>query len=222
MEKVQILLSVANAAVPSGFDDAVKKYIADLNTHRFTEGVPAPTAPHHLVERAVMRVQKPVPATYTHVHKRTVHELGEDEHGNPVVVPREITEVGETVHFTSSNEPDDFVPNYELVDDGPGSLSTAQKKDKLEGEVSAMTQSWVAVNTIPHRRLALLRHRVHETALTQENLRTSHQMAAVATCEQHDIRMLKITKWHAEQLDAIEDLTDATVDAWQPAPLPTV
>lgn len=220
MQPIEILKSHALAALNGGdFAKAVSDHIDALHAHRFTENEPAPSPPHALIERAIVRVQNPVPATHQRTQTRTVHDLHVDDEGNHTAVAREVTEnVGGPVHFMSSETPDTFVPNYVLIDDVAKTL--AQRKDALEHELQAAVRAWTEANTLPRRKRIVFQHQSTEAQFVNENMRTSAQFAVIQTVETDDAKHRMIGLYYVGQLDQIEELREDNIDAWTFAPLP--
>lgn len=182
MAKIKVRLSELRAAgyTEESFDDAVVKFRDAKLKHRFTTGVPAPGAPHPLVEAAVLRVP---PAG-----------------------------------------PDDFVLNYEVVDDTPSPPpppTFEEKKAALVGLVARLEREAVAI-VIPPTKARLLGMELQRAHSKKPEERTTEDQGVIAA---HNERMSKIEplQFHAAKLMAdIGDLTEANIDAWKPKPFPKV
>lgn len=205
MTPVEIPLSEANTL--GDFPKAVADYIKALEAHRFTEGVPAPTA-HPLVERAVLRVQHPVEAVHQPVHTYT------DEAGEEVTEP-----VGEPVRFVSSTQPDDFVPNYVLIDDTPPPPSLDERKAELASNWARQAENIVNEVSPPLKRGLWALQRA-DAGKVPEELRTPEQKAAIAQADARSAKVHAVQRHLAQLHSDIHDLTAETIDAWKPAPFP--
>lgn len=205
MTQVKILLSEANTL--GDFPKAVADYIAALELHRTQEGTPAPTA-HPLVENAVRRVQYLVEA----VHQPTRTYVGPD--GEDVTEP-----VGEPVRFMSSTQPDDFVPNYVLVDDTPPPPSLDERKAELARCMAVSVGAMIDRISPPLRR-RLFNMTVARVYRVPEESRTAADKAVLAQADDSNARV-EAVEFHLAQMEAqIHDLTADTIDAWKPAPFP--
>lgn len=210
MEPFKVLLSHVKAAGIEDFAAAVADHVSDMEAHRFTIGAPAPTA-HPLVERAVMRVQYPVAA----VHRP--HREYEIEHEGKTVQVREPD--GKPVHFTSSAKPDDFAPNYVLIDDTPPPLTLEQRKDRLEHECKC--QAALAFDRAsPRRKRGYMELKVSDAHSVPEEDRTSEHKAALAHHAEVNKKIAAVNEHLARLLNDIEDLTEDSINTWEPAPFP--
>jgi hypothetical protein len=190
-------------ALPFDFEAAVTAFIKAKKDHRSTEGVPAPSAPHPYIEAAVVRVPGSI-----------------EEH-----------------------RADDFVADYEIIDDTPPAVpppTLEQRKMALAVQVGVLANEAIA-KVIPPLKQRLW-DREHARVLgdigkikIQENepmdvwrgraLSTIKQTAPAdhASFTAHEDRKRKVDAIiHQVALgeSAIHDLTEETIEAWQPAPFP--
>lgn len=199
MPKFEILLSQAKAIAPD-FGAAVANYIAALEAHRNTVGEPAPSAGHPFIEAAVLRVQHPTEG----VHQPL------DEAGEPV---------GEPVKFVSSEQPDDFVPNYVIIDDTPPAPTLDERKAKLAHAAGVTAQARVDAMDPPLKR-KLVGMTLARIAQVDEDKRTDADKAALAHSADVQVRTEAIYFHLAEMEAEIHDLTEATIEGWEPTSFP--
>lgn len=115
-------------------------------------------------------------------------------------------------------QPDDFVADYEIVDDTPV-LTLAQRKQEL---MNAVTREEVALigSILPpgKRRLRSMEHA--RLSLKPSTQCTIDELRKLNTWKLDDQQMETIS-YHAATLHAeIEDLTEATIGGWVPAAFP--
>lgn len=211
MPKFEILLSQAKAIAPD-FGAAVANYIAALEAHRNTVDEPAPSAGHPFIEAAVLRVQHPTEG----VHQPMREVWMEDEHGEKVMATEPD---GEPVKFVSSEQPDDFVPNYVIIDDTPPAPTLDERKAKLAHAAGVTAQARVDAMDPPLKRklVGMTLARIHQV---DEEKRTDADKAALAHSADVQVRTEAIYFHLAEMEAQIHDLTEATVEGWEPAPFP--
>lgn len=106
--------------------------------------------------------------------------------------------------------PDDFVTDYELVDDLP---KLRAKKDTLIGQIVEQEVAGLAEISPPGKR-RLQELRCQEILLLGEENRTSEEKQFLTDYAGMIKRMNAIQKRAAELMAEIEDLTDETVDGW--------
>lgn len=208
-------------ALPFDFEDEVKKYAAALEAHRTAVGEPAPSVIHPWVEAAVVRKQYPVEMSH-----QPVITYPNPETGELVTEP-----VGEPVKFIGSEKPDDFVPEYEIVDDTPPPPTLDERKMALVSHVAELAHKAVHVIEPPLKRnlfafqltdaqraVDTLHNQVRSGAITQSDFElmvAPHRSAAAKHNERTDkVQAIyrKLAQAHAD----IHDLTDATIDEWKP------
>lgn len=211
MPKFEILLSQAKAIAPD-FGAAVANYIAALEAHRSTVGEPAPSAGHPFIEAAVLRVQHPTEGVHQPMRKVWV----EDEHGEKIMATEPD---GEPVKFVSSEKPDDFVPNFVIIDDTPPGPTLDERKAVLAQAAHAAAMARVdALDPPLKRRLAQMT--VARIMRIDEADRTDADKATLAHFGDNGVRTEAIF-FHLAELEAqIHDLTEATIEGWEPAPFP--
>lgn len=207
-EPVRILKSHADAI--GNFSAMVAEYIKALEEHRSLTGVAAPKPPHPLVERAVQRVQYPIEATHQPMRLRSV----ETDKGTFTVEEPD----GEPVRFQSSAKPDDFIANYEIINDAPLPITLEQRKQALEGEL--LNQSKLAREAVVPPRRRLLADLKAQEAKSAETP-SPEQTAFVVEYDAMQQRLVTVQRHFAEQLNEIEDLTEETIGAWKPKPFLT-
>jgi hypothetical protein len=142
-------------------------------------------------------------------HHKTVGEPAPREHDLVEAVVRRAPSRGA--------EPDDYViDDYEIVDDRP---SLRSRKDALIHQVSERERELMSASMpAGKRRLAGLR--AHEIRQKPEAERSDADRQFLADTEARLHRETAIGRHAAELQAAIEDLTEQTIDAWQPAPFP--
>lgn len=175
--------------LPFDFEQAVKDFVQAKKDHLLTEGVPAPAAPHHMVEAAVRRI----PGSVTFVK------------GVPV---------------PGSQQMDDFVADYQIVDDTPPAPTLEERKSVVAAKInSEATGLRNQIN--PPLKVKLLSIQYHE-ALDAE-------LAGKATTSDHEVlqawedrqQKLKAIDRHVAKLESqLHDLPADMVDLWKWAPFP--
>lgn len=119
---------------------------------------------------------------------------------------------------------DVFVANFEIEDDSPpppAPSTLAQKKDALEQSLRASTAE-MANAVSPVRKQMMLHMQLNAVNSTPPEKRTAEQVATLGLVAEMTKRLDVINWYLAEQLHALDDLTDANVDAWHPAPPPQI
>ncbi len=189
--------------------------------HQKTVGVPAPRE-HELVEACVRRVPSPLLPPPERRGRVGVGVLA-----GSVARPIATTEPpardphlsspfqGEEAHADA----DDYeIVDYEIVDDRP---SLRARKDALIHQISEQERALMIASMAPgKRRLAGLR--AHEIHQKPEVERSGADKQFLVETQARLQREAAIGRHAAEQMAAIEDLTEATIDAWQPAPFPGI
>jgi hypothetical protein len=200
---LQIALSHVKA-LPFDFEEAVAAFIKAKQDHRTKTGEAAPSPPHALVEAAVKRVP------------------------GSIDPPR----------------PDDFVADYEIVDDTPPPPvppTLDERKKALAFKVGQATAAAAAQVMPPlKRRLWDYEHarierdiyavqrkenepnadwKARGLSAVQKASPADH--AAYLAHEDRKAKVVAIVHHLAVCESAIHDLTEATIDAWAPAPFPT-
>jgi hypothetical protein len=112
---------------------------------------------------------------------------------------------------------DDYeIVDYEIIDDRP---SLRSRKDALIHQVSAQESALMEASLPPgKRRLAAMQ--AHDVLQKPPAERSAAETQFLAD---HDARIKHedaIGRHAARLMSDIEDLTEATIDAWQPAPFP--
>lgn len=111
---------------------------------------------------------------------------------------------------------DDYVADYSVEDDSP---SLDERKIALANDVTAQANKAIdAVSPPLKRRLWDYQHA--EAAKPDPLLRSAEQKAVVEAHEARSDKVQEIYRHLAQMHSDIHDLTDATFDAWKPAPFP--
>jgi hypothetical protein len=162
--------------------------------HHKTLDVPAPQE-HHLVEAVVRRVPRP--------------------HPNPV--PQAGDGVARSAGGEGQCDADGYeIIDYEIVDDRP---SLRARKDALIHQVAEQERELMIAAMAPgKRRLAGLRAQEIYQKPPAERSDADNQF--LAATQARLVREAAIGRHAAELQAAIEDLTEQTIGAWQPAPFP--
>lgn len=186
--------------------------------HQKTVGVPAPRE-HELVEACVRRVPSPL------LPPPERGRVGVGVLAGSVARPIANTELPARDPHPSSPfqgedaQADDYeIVDYEIIDDRP---SLRVRKDALIHQISEQERALMTASMAPgKRRLAGLR--AHEIRQKPEAERSGADKQFLAEAQARLQREAAIGRHAAEQMAAIEDLTEATIDAWQPAPFPGI
>lgn len=116
-------------------------------------------------------------------------------------------------------EPDNYVADYEIVDDSP-KKTLRQRKDDLIHNISLQEHELMVAQLAPgKRRLQVLDANAIYQKPVEQRSETERQFIA-----KHETRMAReaaIQRHAAEQMAAVEDLTDGTIDKWTMDPLPS-
>jgi hypothetical protein len=118
-----------------------------------------------------------------------------------------------------AGKPDDFVADFEVIDDTPPPPSLEERKMALAVQVQAAATQALHAFT-PPLKARMLNLQVAEAAVIDETKRTSVQRALLADAESRAKRELAVHRHWAELESQIHDLTEATIDQWKPAPFP--
>lgn len=114
-----------------------------------------------------------------------------------------------------------FVPDFEIVDDGPAPEAVLRaKKDALTRAVTAAEQT-ASVGVLPMGKRRLLGLHYTDAKSVPEKERTDEQNDAIAQYQAVMAKLEAINRLGAEMHAAIEDLTEADVDGWTLTPFQT-
>jgi hypothetical protein len=174
--------------------------------HHNTVAEPAPRE-HELVEACVRRVPRgPLSISPPQAGERAASGAASK---NPPPL------AGQDREGASEADTYEIVP-YEIVDDRP---SLRARKDALIHQVSEQERALMIASMPPgKRRLAGLR--AHAIYQTPEADRSDADKQFLAETQVRLEREQNIGRHAAEQMAAIEDLTDETIDTFTPAPFP--
>lgn len=183
---------------------------AKLDHHK-TLGEPAPRE-HDLVEACVRRVPRPSPLSISppQAGGRCASDAVADD-------PPPLAQEGRE-GASEPSEADDYATlAYEIVDDRP---SLRARKDALIHQVAEQERALMVGSMAPgKRRLADLR--AHEIQQKPEAERSDADREFLADTQARLECEQKIGRHAAELQAAIEDLTERTIEAWQPTPFPS-
>lgn len=144
-------------------------------------------------------------------HRTTEHAAAPTAHP---LVERAISRVQYPV---TDGKPDDFVPNYKVVDDSP-SLD-----DRKMALVQSLTDeaTRLMAGIMPPLKQDLWNLQYADAVAVEDKKRTSAQNAAIKL---HEDRIAKVRAIHmhlAQMKSDIHDLTESTIEKWKAAPFPT-
>ncbi len=114
-----------------------------------------------------------------------------------------------------------YVPDYELVDDGPTPQQTLQsKKNHLFGTVFHMEQV-AAATVFPPSRRRHIEFLVSDASAKKPEDRSAEEKALIQKYEETTAKLVQVSRHGAMLNNQIEDLTEETVETWKPADFPT-
>lgn len=142
------------------------------------------------------------------------------------MVEAAVTRIPGTVEFDDdgaarpdTQQPDDFVENYEIVDDTPPPPTIEERRAAVAAQISAAAQAAVA-KIIPPLKLRLWQMHLSEAMAVPEDERTDAHKATIAENDERARREYLIHRHLAEMESQLHDLPDDMVDIWKPAPFP--
>jgi hypothetical protein len=117
------------------------------------------------------------------------------------------------------DQADDFVTDYEVIEDVPVP-TFADRQAELVGQVRALEAAALAKYLSPARErlMGLALGGVHMKPPEQ---RTEQDLQLIDFAGKHGEYKMRVQRHAAELEVAIEELTEATIDAWTPAPFPS-
>lgn len=176
-------------SLPFDFHKAVADFVAEKQQHRFRVQEPAPGAPHAWVELAVRRIPG---------------EIGQPADKRKPAVP---------------GTPDDYVADYEIVDDSPPPPTLEERKAAIAHQLQADAQAATDVIDPPlKRRLAALEYQ-HAIGLPEDQRNGAHKLRI----RDSESVMQKVSAivFHLATMEAeLHDLTADQIDKWKPKPFP--
>lgn len=107
-------------------------------------------------------------------------------------------------------KPDDFIADFEIVNDDPPPLTLEQKKQKLTEELMQVERE-ASDAILPMRRRRMQQIKMAAAAKSKKAV----DKAFLKDCEKCHGRLDKLHHTVAEALNEIEDLTAKTVDKWK-------
>jgi hypothetical protein len=187
-------------SMPFDFEAAVQDFIGAKKHHQSTDGEPAPSARHQMVEAAVKRVP------------------------GSIDPPR----------------PDDFVADYEIVDDTPPQPSLDQRKAVLVAALGTAANAAIAAVIPPLKRRLwdLEQHRIAvllngaKLESVKDETPEARRARALATLSADDLAHYLAHEARNKKIDAIvyqvakaesaiHDLTEETLPTWKPPAFPS-
>lgn len=117
------------------------------------------------------------------------------------------------------NRADEFIADYEIVDDTPPPPTLDERKTVLANEVRTVAQAAIDLLSPPLKRRLLTMEAARAMAI-EEAKRTPADKALIAAHQDRTART-EATNYHLALTEAqIHDLTDATIDGFVAAPFP--
>jgi hypothetical protein len=175
--------------------------------HHATVGEPAPRE-HELVEAAVRRVPRGLSGI--------ARSSAAGEGAADFAARSAATDQGPGDRAMQENAADDYAIDYEIVDDRP---SLRARKDALIHEVTLKEHALLTASMPPgKRRLDGLK--AGDLLRTPQAERSEAERQFLAERDARHAREDAIQRHAAQLMSDIEDLTEATIGAWQPAPFP--
>lgn len=160
-------------------------------------------------------------AVAAYVQELQDHRFTEDAAAPSVPHPLVAAAVSRKQHPIEDEKPDDFVADYEIVDDTPPKPSLDERKVAMANEVTRRANELLTAIT-PPLKAGLWNFQVSDAMITEESARTDTQKAVL---DAHEIRRKQGNAIHrhlAQLHSDIHDLpTEEALDAWQPTPFPS-
>lgn len=215
-------MKIAKSVIDAlGFDfpAAAAAYAAALTAHLKTEGEPAPIAPHHLVAQAVTRSIIPHdPAPF-----RADFEVVDDT--PPPAPPLPLAERKQ--RLSAAVTQDEAEAYAALTPPGKTRLHALQESEVLGRDQERRNTLYLRKVALEARapadrtgaEVAFLASAADLEALVMAG-RPEADATFMATRNAGRTRHAVIDRWAAEQLAAIEDLTEETIGAWKMAEMP--
>ena len=214
---VQILKSQADK-VAADFPAAVEQYRHNMLEHRFAEPeqLHVPEIPAQPAVAAIPAVpaRGPLPGRPAVMGRpaRPAVPAIPARPGAPRPTAHPLIEAC-IVRVQSPGLPDDFVADYEIVDDTPPPPTLQERKYKLMGSIE-LEEGKLAVAIWPHGKRRL--DSIKQVAILnkQESARTAEEVQFLSdlTSKQNRLRDINLTT--ATLLSEIEDLTEETIGSW--------
>lgn len=136
----------------------------------------------------------------------------------PVAHPLVEAAIKRVTYPKADKRPDDYVADYTIVDDTPPPPPPVSLEDRKRMLVAAVhaNEAKAKEAIMPQRKLRLLNIKYSQAMATPEQLRTADDEASISGL--HDLikKFQAIELLAAEAESDIEDLTDDTVNSWQP------
>jgi len=147
-------------------------------------------------------------------HIQALHEFNLTK-GKPRPTAHQLVE-SSIQRVQTPGKPDTYVPDYEIVDDiVTNSVPLEDKKFLLICKLREVENA--AINKIvPQRKMRLRAVMYNEAMSTPEDQRTAEQNDYIAQVISDDAKIKGFAKIAAMAEAAIDDLTEDTVDSWQP------
>jgi hypothetical protein len=115
-----------------------------------------------------------------------------------------------------AKKPDDFVADFKVVDDTP---SLDQRKMELAQKIGLGAQTLIN-SIIPPLKVRLWNLQANEAKGIPPAKRSTQQKTAIANQDARNAKVNAIMAHLAQMESDIDDLTEQTIDGWQPAPFP--
>jgi hypothetical protein len=120
----------------------------------------------------------------------------------------------------TKNTPDDYVADYQLVDDRPPPPTILDKKRKLLAQLAANEYNLLeSILPTAKRRLQFIKVHDLQTAITDGTIINPEEQQFLEDESKRNARFQAIDRKAATAMAEIEDLTDANIDAYQLPPL---
>lgn len=147
-------------------------------------------------------------------HRKTVGESS--PHAPHPWVEAAVTRVAGSI---DPPKPDDFVADYEVVDDTPPPLTLDQRKQVLATDMQRQAQEAVD-KIVPPLKNRLMNMELLRAHAIPEAERTPGHKATIAESQDRHVRMDAI-HYHLARMEAqIHDLTEDTIEDFSPEPFP--
>lgn len=155
-------------------------------------------------------------AVVAYIEALKVHQHSE---GEPAPTPPHAWVELAVARVQEPGKPDTFVPNYKFIDDTPPPPTLDERKTALAHDLTVQAQR-VVDGIMPPLKRRLWAIQSGKAYAVPEKDRGDGHKTTIATHEDRQDKVAEIELHLAQMHSDIHDLTDATFDAWKPAPFP--